>query len=482
MSIVNCKKQVEKWGMFELELTGASSGNPFTDVSLNAVFKYRNRTVELEGFYDGDGIYKVRFMPDAEGMWSFETSSSCTELDSLTGSFECTSPSTNNHGPVRVYNTYHFAYADGTPHYSIGTTCYAWIHQGEELERKTLETLKSSPFNKVRMCIFPKDYDFNKNEPELYAFEGTLKDGWDFTRFNPAFFRHLEQRVIDLQQLGIEADLILFHPYDRWGFSKMDKESDDRYLHYIVARLSAYRNVWWSLANEYELLKTKNMEDWDRFFKIIQENDPSQHLRSIHNISIFYDHNKPWVTHCSIQNWEPSRAKEWRQQYKKPIVIDECGYEGNIDWNWGNMTPQDMLKAIWDGTVNGGYVGHGETYMHPDDILWWSKGGELHGQSSARIAFLRSILESAPAGGLDPIYLNWDKACAGKPGEYYLIYVGRFQASFKRLTLPEGIKFKVDVIDTWNMTITPLDGEFEGDIRVPLPGKQHMAIRITRVK
>ena len=33
----------------------------------------------------------------------------------------------------------------------------------------------------------------------------------------------------------------------------------------------AYRNVWWSLANEYDLMRTKTMADWDRFFRIVQE-------------------------------------------------------------------------------------------------------------------------------------------------------------------------------------------------------------------
>jgi hypothetical protein len=36
------------------------------------------------------------------------------------------------------------------------TTCYAWIHQPEELQRQTLETLAASPFNKIRFCVFPK--------------------------------------------------------------------------------------------------------------------------------------------------------------------------------------------------------------------------------------------------------------------------------------------------------------------------------------
>ncbi len=35
------------------------------------------------------------------------------------------------------------------------------------------------------------------------------------------FWDQLDKILSELNELGIEADLILFHPYDRWGFSKM---------------------------------------------------------------------------------------------------------------------------------------------------------------------------------------------------------------------------------------------------------------------
>ena len=85
-------------------------------------------------------------------------------------------------------------------------------------------------------------------------------------------------------------------------------EADDRYLRYIVARLAAYRNVWWSMANEFDLMEDKSMADWDRFFRVVQESDPYQHLRAIHNCRGFYDHAKPWVTHQSIQHSDLDRV------------------------------------------------------------------------------------------------------------------------------------------------------------------------------
>jgi hypothetical protein len=468
---------VERWGIYETSLQGPEEENPFLEVEFGAQFRYRHRAVDVDGFYDGEGVYRVRFMPDREGTWHYVTRSNCAVLDGKKGEFVCVAPSSGNHGPVTVRDTYHFCYGDGTPHVSVGTTCYAWVHQGDQLEEMTLETLAGAPFNKMRMCVFPKDYAYNKNEPHYYAFVRTASGGFDLTRFDPAFWRHLELRVGQLRDLGIEADLILFHPYDRWGFATMDSASDDRYLHYAVARLASYRNVWWSMANEYDLMRGKTMADWDRLFKIIQERDPYQHLRSVHNCRQFYDYGKPWVTHCSIQHSDLAQVRNWRDTYRKPVVVDECCYEGTIPQGWGNISARELTHRFWVSTVGGGYVGHGETYLHPQDVLWRSKGGVLHGQSPARIAFLREVLEEGPVVGLDPL----DRWGAGRKGEHYLYYFGVRQPGRWTFDLAEGIGHRVEIIDTWEMTIVPLEGVFEGSITIDLPGKPYLAVRIRRI-
>lgn len=486
-------RTVEKWCVWELTLRGPAHGNPFLDVWIRAEFTQGNSTVMAYGFYDGDGIYVVRFMPCAEGLWQYHITSNAALTGSLSGTLECTKPRCDNHGPVRVANQWHFAYDDGTRYAPIGTTCYAWIHQDEKLRAQTLETLQQSPFNKIRMCVFPKHYDYNNNEPDLYPYEQNKPGEWDFTRFNGAFFRQLEQCILSLAQIGVEADIILFHPYDKWGFAKMGPQADAHYLRYIVSRLSAFRNVWWSLANEYDLMdmvtKSKTMEDWERFAGIIMESDPYGHLRSIHNCFAFYDHSRLWITHCSIQRQDVYKTAEytdeWRNKYGKPVVIDECGYEGNINHGWGNLPAQELVRRFWEGAVRGGYVGHGETYMHPEDILWWSKGGSLHGQSPSRIGFLKSILDDGPQEGLNPISFGmagWDLPCAGREKEYYLFYFGFSQPSFRIFTLPEPDCYQVDIIDTWNMTIQTLPKVYRGTFRVDLPGVSFVAVRMIKRK
>jgi hypothetical protein len=496
---------VNQWDIVEVALAGPATGNPFVDVELAADFQHADRVVRARGFYDGNGLYRVRFMPDEPGLWRYVTHSNSAKLDEHKGTVLCTPAPAQSHGPVRVHNTFHFAHADGTPYRQIGTTCYAWTHQGKELEEETLRTLARSPFNKLRMCVFPKRYAYNFREPSLYPFEGNPPKDWDFTRFNPAFFQHLERRVKQLNDLGIQADVILFHPYDEghWGFDRMDEATNERYIKYLVARLAAYSNVWWSMANEFDFIE-KQPADWDHYFKVLKREDPYGRLCSIHNGKRIYDHNKPWITHASIQNGSAvqdfGRAVLYRDVYNKPIVFDEVKYEGDLPQRWGNISAEEMVHHFWQGAIAGTYVGHGETYLHPEDVIWWACGGTLHGKSPERLHFLKQILDTAPASGLDPTDKWQDLQTAGKAGEYYLIYFGKqapteFVFELPREKLADKMEFKVDVIDTWNMTITPVEETFkivagsgksyrypaEGNKSVKLPGRPYMALRVQRV-
>lgn len=449
-------RAVEQWGRHEVVLqTARAYANPFTDVRLTAEFRCGDHVLHVTGFCDGPRTFKLRLMPTVQGTWTYVTRSNDPGLDGRRGQFECGRPGKGNHGPVRVAKTYHFDYADGIAYFQVGTTCYAWAHQGDRRERQTLATLAEAPFNKIRMCVFPKHYTYCKNEPKHYPFEGRPPRKWNFARFNPAFWRHFERRVGQLCELGIEADLILFHPYDRWGFANMPAEADDRYLRYVVARLAAFRNVWWSFANEFDLMKAKKTTDWNRFFRIVQQADPYDHLRSIHNCRRWYDHAKPWVTHASIQSSDFRRAVDHRAKYRKPIVYDECKYEGDIPQGWGNISAQEMVHRFWLGAASGCYVGHGETYKHPRDILWWSKGGVLHGRSPARIAFFRRVFARLPFQQMQPSRaLSRGNYAVGKPGEVYLIYF--LDAGCTKIRLPKGKRFRAELIDTWKMKITGL--------------------------
>ena len=94
------------------------------------------------------------------------------------------------------------------------------------------------------------------------------------------------------------------------------------------------------------------------------------HLLSNHNCVHFYDFTRPNVTHCCIQTDGMHKAAEWQERYQKPVVFDECCYEGNIDMAWGNISAFELVNRFWRGCIQGAFVTHGETYVSEDAVSY----------------------------------------------------------------------------------------------------------------
>ena len=497
---------VNRWGVFEATINGTSEGNPFVEQTFTGIFTSKEESVFVNGFYDGEGVYKIRFMPSYEGSYSFVLHASFTK-QVISGTFIVDPPKENNHGPVHVKDTYHFEYADGTPYVSIGTTAYVWHLQDEETKKQTLASLKDTAFNKMRFCIFPKHYVYNLKDPKYFPYQGEPMDAsilnennfmdymgkdsgnhFDKKCFNPVYFQNIEQQIQKLGDMGIEADLILFHPYDRWGFSSMSREEDALYLKYVIARFACYRNVWWAMANEWDLFQKKSIEDFEYNASILVKNDPYHHLRSIHNCLKLYDHTKDWITHVSYQRIDLYKTVEvtdaLREEYHKPVVLDEVGYEGNIQFGWGNLTAEEEVRRFWESALRGGYPGHGETYLNDANILWWAHGGMLHGESYKRFGLLKQIVEEIPGSEIAPLNNEWDSTCAISEEDVdaavkrqYIFYFGFQRPGYRDFFIDDETDYAVDVIDTWNMTIR-FAGVFHGKFRIALPSKQYIAVRL----
>lgn len=503
--------QVYKWEVLEIAVEGTAEGNPFTEQKFYGIFAGKKENVLVNGFYDGNGIYRIRFMPSYEGKYSFVLNGSLFAAP-YSGAFEVLPALDYNHGPVMVKG-HHFEYADGTPYIPVGTTAYAFALQGAERIQETMESLDASHFNKMRFCILPKHYLYNFHEPSMYPYEGTPMDSstltednfqsyffdsekkkqensFDYTRFNPAYFRNLEACIAALGKKGIEADLIIMHPYDRWGFACMSQEEDDLYWNYVISRFSAFRNVWWSLANEYDLMKEKTEADWDRLGTLLKKKDPWKHPRSIHNCKAFFDHSKAYLTHVSAQRIDLYKGAEltdeWIRQYDKPVVLDELGYEGTISDGWGNLTAEETVRRFWETGVRGGYPGHGETIPDENNLLWWSHGGRLRGESWKRLGLLKDVLSDVPGIEIECLPMEWDSVTAVPAVDHdadvksmYLFYYSFMRPGYRDFHIDDETYFYVEVIDTWNMAREGR-GFHKGKFRITLPARQYMAIRLRK--
>ena len=211
-----------------------------------------------------------------------------------------------------------------------------------------------------------------------------------------------------------------------------------------------------------------------------------------------YDYARPWVTHASLQTSNFDAADGWLKAWRKPICFDEVKYEGNLNRRWGNLSGEEMARRFWLGTIAGCYVTHGETYLDPDGAMdenatptiWWSHGGALHGTSPARIAFLRRLLDDATAksgrrAGLEaqanPYYLNASALDPeAKETQQILYYLDEHQPIYYEFPLPAG-QFAAELIDPWEMRITPIAGTHTGKTKLRLSGKSYQAVRFRRV-
>ena len=82
--------------------------------------------------------------------------------------------------------------------------------------------------------------------------------------------------------------------------------------------------------------------------------------------------------------------------------------------------------------------------------------------------------------------MDWDTVCAAPEDPalaeetgYRLYYFSFMRPSFREFVMPESVPYRVEVIDTWGMTVTDA-GVHSGRFRIPLPGRPYMAVRMRK--
>ena len=234
---------------------------------------------------------------------------------------------------------------------------------------------------------------------------------------------------------------------------------------------------------------------------------------SNHHMLWPWNFSNPDTTHICLQVKNVDDSSRWISRYHKPLMVDECRYEGNIDWEWGNISAFELVDRFWKVVCQGGYASHGETYLDENDVLWWAKGGVLKGQSPRRIAFLKSVVESLPgplsSSDSDPtpeklaqnppdflqkypreltpeqrlaVWMDGKRYAAQFEEKAYLVYYSRHTVAWGELRLPEDGIYRVERLDAWEMTRTVMDNAAHGHIRVPMPGKEGMALLAVKLK
>ena len=119
--------EVPVFGIMELELRGADRGAAIdTPVIWLEIDKQK-----IEGFYEGNGLYRIRFVPKEAKKWSYKIISDVPELNGKTGQFTSTDPwpgvqHKDNIGPLKGWWSDRTTREDYLGNHQGGYTIYRW--------------------------------------------------------------------------------------------------------------------------------------------------------------------------------------------------------------------------------------------------------------------------------------------------------------------------------------------------------------------
>lgn len=448
---------VKRWDVFEVQLQGPAEGNPFLDHTLTGIFTGRNESVTVKGFYDGDGIYKIRFMPSFTGKYNFILQSSFIK-GSLSGTFFVKDNDEKNHGVARIRDTYDFMYEDGTACHPFSSTSYRWYLQSEETMQDTIDSLDKAGIKRLRF--------------EAMTDEESMFVNKDYDTYSISHLHKLEKAVQMLAEAGIEADLILFGKAT--VVNEMSSEQKVSYINMISDRFGAYHNVWWTLSRDPEVTDLHKAAD------ALAKRDVYRHLRSV---SGNFDSASNWASYCSIESsdlYSPAeRTNAIREWYHKPVIMDGIGMEGDQPYFEGALSGKELLRRCYETVIRGGYPSLSEAY---GDNLFRDKGGIFKGEAVKRLSFLTKLLYEVPGKKLNFVN-NPDHIPEGfgsdGTNKQYLFYFGYLQSHQYTFHLDDTAEYAVDVIDTWNMEIQSA-GIYQGEFAIELPDIPYLLIRLRK--
>lgn len=297
-------RRVPKWEMLELTfISDTKVSNPFTGVSLSAEFACGGRTYEIDGFYDGmeagRHVWRVRFAPMEEGLWSYRIRSDEVSMDGLNGMFTCIGPVSGGGLTVNPHFPNWFAREDGNYPLIMNEGWYPHPCNGfdREYEKRDFQQPGEEDMKQYLQMLADHGINLIVDIGQLYARQTSVTDPsfrwpwkmvdaasnkFDKDYFNLDFYRRtdrimnfaLERGIFFAMELLYDNSVIRpdewsHHPVNiqnggwlegnefgtGWGVMfDLDNEVHvkymERYIKYTVARYSAYRNLLWSIGSE----------------------------------------------------------------------------------------------------------------------------------------------------------------------------------------------------------------------------------------
>jgi hypothetical protein len=400
-----------------VDVSGSRVSNPFVDATVTGSFAEEGgKRTPVDGFCDSeDGrVFRIRFMPSKPGTYS------CTVVY-REGAFEKTylgrfrAVESRRKGVVRVDREFpwHFQWDGSRERYFWnGTTAYWLAGWDDENIRQIIDRLDRLKVTRVRAALSGRVKDGQAWFENVFAtpkFSFLLnpwvaknpssieEPGFEVTRFNVDYWRKWERILEHARSKDMIVSVIFYvdgrRPgVDPFGKASMGGADEQRYYRYAVARLGAYPNVMWDIANEYRLFRD---DAWsEKMGAFVKECDPYDHLTSTHGHGDFRFRQTSWADFAMFQSWDESGGYDFmlRNRFEQaktgramPQVNEEYGYEDHYPQGWGENRKAPARNALsrariaWQIYLAGGYQTTGEradrgTGWGPDAGGGWING------------------------------------------------------------------------------------------------------------
>lgn len=350
---------VPRWSPFERSFYSQSEyGNPIQDARLQVEFVAPSGRPHLvDGYWDGDLTWRVRFAPDERGGWTYR--SRCSDrgnagLHERIGSFECSEESHQTsfetHGMLVLSpDGSHLTHADGKPYFLLADT--AWngpLKATSEEWASYLETRRHQGFTAVLWASTQRMDSSHGNVDGMLAYSGR-----DKIHIEPRFFQRLDSCARLVHRSGLLSAPVLL-----WATDEVDQSTntdgttidvlpEDQAIllgRYMVARWGAFPVIW--ILGGDGNYQGEHAARWQRIGRAIFTSRPHApvilHPKSFHLPNVEFAEEE-WLdlwgyrtygrTDSAAFDWllagPPSQV--WQQPPTKPIINLEPARERRLD-------------------------------------------------------------------------------------------------------------------------------------------------------
>ena len=364
------------WQRFEAQFINKSwQGNPF-DLELAVRFTSPSgRTIDHLGFYAGGGHWKVYFMPDELGEWTFRTRSPDGDLDQQSGSFVCVDSVLEP--PLRAAGRYWKLGPDKgdfpviwNPPVPDGAH---WGFRARDLYDPTVQEALRFADEEVgaRLLGFSAlliaSVDWAQSWPQEALPFVVGKEGTEF--FLP-FWDQLNAKLDAARARDMGAYIMLYSDDamtpDHFGLTPYST-AEIRFMRYVVARLAAYPHILWDSGIDIGEYRSREWIDW--YADWFLEHDPWRHpvgsrsgggmpqngtyfstggasLPSRSELMAFYSGSEVPVAHTD--HWRPFIGRGHWTHRKIRTATWRCGLTGAqalyIDYNQGKVQYDAVVR------------------------------------------------------------------------------------------------------------------------------------------